>query len=65
MTAVQLNIMDFFGTPVFGISLSIFVYLIGMWLFKITNGFFLIPAVICWDGSRHLQSVADGQSIFS
>ncbi|MDM7515256.1 LrgB family protein [Lentilactobacillus sp. TOM.63] len=41
MTAVQLNIMDFFGTPVFGISLSIFVYLIGIWLFKITNGFFL------------------------
>ncbi|WP_203631147.1 antiholin-like protein LrgB [Lentilactobacillus fungorum] len=35
------SIIEYLGTPIFGICLSIIVYLIGEWLFRVTNGFFL------------------------
>lgn len=38
---MQAELVKVLGTPFFGIALSIVVYLIGMWLFKITKGFFL------------------------
>lgn len=38
---MQAEIIKFLGTPIFGIFLSIAAFLIGKWLFKISNGFFL------------------------
>ncbi len=40
-TATQLMLIKFLGTPIFGICLSILVFLLGQWLFKIGKGFFL------------------------
>lgn len=38
---MQDTIITYLGTPIFGIFLSIVVFLIGQWLFKISHGFFL------------------------
>ncbi|MEE8823577.1 antiholin-like protein LrgB [Lentilactobacillus sunkii] len=41
MSATQTTIITYLGTPIFGICLSIAVFLLGQWLFKISHGFFL------------------------
>lgn len=38
---MQAEIIKYLGTPIFGIFLSIAVFLLGQWLFKISHGFFL------------------------
>ncbi|ETO40302.1 LrgA-associated membrane protein LrgB [Fructilactobacillus florum 8D] len=38
---MQVELLKFLGTPMFGIALSLVVYLIGTWLFKKSHGFFL------------------------
>lgn len=37
---MQVELLKFLGTPMFGIALSLVVYLIGTWLFKKSHGFF-------------------------
>lgn len=41
MTATQTTILAYLGTPIFGICLSIALFLFGQWLFKIGKGYFL------------------------
>jgi holin-like protein LrgB len=41
MSGTQTAIITYLGTPIFGICLSIALFLLGQWLFKITKGFFL------------------------
>lgn len=38
---MQTTLMTYLGTPIFGIFLSLAVFLLGQWLFKISKGFFL------------------------